>query len=621
MTKVRIGGAALNQTPIDWSDNLTNILSAITDAINKNVKILCLPELCITGYGCEDLFLSDWIFDKAINQLLRILPTCTNISVAIGLPVKYQGLRYNCTAYIRDKQIKGIYAKQQLANDGVHYEPRWFSPWPTDKVESIEIHGLTVPIGDITVQDNDLNIAFEICEDAWRRPACRMEDRNIDLIINPSASHFAFNKSKRREQLVIEGSKTINCAYLYANLLGNEAGRMIYDGDIIIAQKGILIARNKRLSFRDYNFTYTDVDFADPDNSIISINEEIAGNNYEFSLAVSLALFDYLRKAKSKGFVLSLSGGADSSCIATLVAEVVRNALKEMDAASFLKKLNIKLNHAYDGLAGIELQRYLVSKILYTAYQGTVNSSTETYESAKNLAEWLGANFYHWKIDEEINDYKSTIEEALGECLTWTKHDITLQNIQARARSPIIWMLANIKNALLLATSNRSEGDVGYTTMDGDTSGGLSPIAGIDKHFIRQWLVFAERELGYQGLNMVNKMEPTAELRPLSEKQSDEKDLMPYEIMAKIERFVIRDKRSPKEVFDLINNETELSSEEIKIYLSKFYSLWSRNQWKRERLAPSFHIDEFNIDPRSWYRYPILSGGYDSEINEIVNLK
>src|SRR5205085_1442418 len=114
--------------------------------------------------------------------------------------------------------------------------------------------------------------------------------------------------------------------------------------------------------------------------------------------------------------------------------------------------------------------------------------------------------------------------------------DIALQNIQARVRSPGIWMLANIAGALLLTTSNRSEAAVGYATMDGDTSGGLSPVAGIDKAFLREWLAWMEvaGPLGTQPLpilGLVNRQQPTAELRPATEAQTDEKDLMPYPVL------------------------------------------------------------------------------------------
>ncbi|WP_420316012.1 NAD(+) synthase [Ekhidna sp.] len=605
--KLKLAGACLNQTPIDWANNLSNIKNAIDEAKKAGVDILCLPELCITGYGCEDLFLSQWLPTTALEKLSEIIPFTQDIAVSVGLPIRVDGKNYNTTAFIADQQLKGFYAKQKLANDGVHYEPRWFTPWPSGKIDSFQFQATKIPFGHITLEHLGLNIGFEICEDAWQpdRP-CEHITSKVDLVLNPSASHFAFGKSEFREELVIKSSKQFDCVYLYSNLLGNEAGRMIYDGDVLIAQKGKLIGRNHRLWYHDYRMLAVEIDF-EAGTATENIKPHYSNRNEEFSHAAGLALFDYCRKSRSKGFVLSLSGGADSSTIATLIGFAVRTALEQRGKSGLEKVLGFQL-------AG-DTPKEITKQLLTTAYQATKNSSEATFNSAKNLAESLGATFYNWHIDAEVNEYRSTIEEAIGRKLTWEQDDITLQNIQARTRAPIIWMLANLENKLLMATSNRSEGDVGYATMDGDTSGSISPIAGVDKHFILQWLKYAEHELGFTGLKDVNALTPTAELRPEDQNQTDEEDLMPYEALMRIEREAILNGRSPMQVFDILKS--DFNHGHLKEWIKKFYQLWSRNQWKRERYAPSFHFDDFNIDPRSWYRFPILSGGYREELAEL----
>ena len=599
MAKVKIGGACLNQIPFDWEHNKKNILAVIKEAKDDAVDLLCLPELCITAYGCEDMFLSEWLPSSALKVLLDILPECNGLSVAIGLPLAFEGKLYNAVCFVQDTEIKGFYCKQILANDGVHYETRWFSPWKAKYHTTIAIEGSSYPIGDVLFDCCGEKIGFEICEDAWhedRRPARFHKERGVTCILNPSASHFAFDKAAFREKLVSKSSKDYQCTYVYTNLLGNEAGRMIYDGDIIIANNGKIIQRNKRLSFQDYNIKSLTLDPAlaqdgFPLEPLCLIKEE------EFTQACSLALFDYLRKSKSDGFVLSLSGGADSSTCAVLVAEMINRARKELGDSS----LAIKMNHI-DAAKLSQAQE--LKEMLVCAYQGTKNSSKDTFVAAQQLAQQLGASFHHWTIDDEVISYTKKVEYALGRSLEWSSDDITLQNIQARARSPIIWMFANIHNALLLTTSNRSEGDVGYTTMDGDTSGSIAPIAGVDKHFVRHWLLWAEKNLGYDSLSFVNALQPTAELRPQGFTQTDEKDLMPYELMLQIERLAIREKKSPKEIAKYLNKVGGIEG-----YVAKFFRLWSRNQWKRERIAPSFHLDEFNIDPRTWCRFPILNSG------------
>jgi NAD+ synthase (glutamine-hydrolysing) len=610
--KLRIGGATVNQTPIDWDNNTQNIISAIEAAKKQDIDILCFPELSITSYSCEDLFLTDWVAEQAWKELETIVPICDNIFVSVGLPIRIDSITYNAACVIHNKKILGLSVKQNLPGDGVHYEPRWFTPWPIGQVKEIKRNGQSVQVGDLIYEAFGIKVGFEICEDAWtrNRPGYRLFQKDVDLILNPSASHFALGKSPSREKLVIiDGSEKFQCAYVFVNALGNEAGRMIYDGDIVIGQQGKLLAVNKRLSFKNFNILSSLVDFNDPDKSENVPFTDGKERNEEFARATSLALFDYLRKSKAKGFVLSLSGGADSSLCAVLVSEMVKRGSQQLGWEQFCRMLNLTPTSDH---------KTAVSQLLSCAYQGTKNSSKETFSAAKELAQSIGAKFFHWLIDEEVNSYISKIERVLERPLTWDKDDIALQNIQARSRSPIIWLLANINQAILLTTSNRSEGDVGYATMDGDTSGSLAPIAGIDKPFILQWLNWAEKNLDYKDLSFVNNLTPTAELRPAERAQTDEKDLMPYNILVEIERLAIRDRKSPREVY------LQLSSQhpdtDIKIYVKKFYRLWAANQWKRERLAPSFHLDDLNVDPRSWCRFPILSGNFAKELEAIENI-
>ncbi len=594
---MRIGGAALNQTPLDWDGNQLRIKSAIEAAKKADIEILCLSELSITGYGCEDMFLHPWVADKALETLVKIVPETENIGVVVGFPLRFEKKVYNSLAFIADGQIQGIYCKQRLPKDGIHYEPRWFEEWETGFVTEVEIDGKNYPIGHIIADFKGKKIGFEICEDAWvaDRPALHLT-QDVDIILNPSASHFAFGKFKRRREIIRSSSAIFRCVYVYANQLGNEAGRVIYDGDVMVAQKGELLATARRLSFTDYSLQSVDVDFDNPEKSERNLTDDLQEKNEEFPQAVSLALFDYLRKSGVDGFVLSLSGGADSSTIAVMVAEMVKRGISELGGVPFCLRLGRNENSIPE----------IMKNLLAVAYQGTKNSSDDTFNSAQELAESIGASFFHWEIDDQVKGAQKIIEGAIGEKLTWDKDDITLQNIQARSRSPIIWMLANKRNSLLLATSNRSEGSVGYTTMDGDTSGSISPIAGVDKEFIREWLIYAEKELGYEALSRVNGLAPTAELRPLEKTQTDEDDLMPYEVLQSIERMFVLERKNQQQIEQVLTENH--GAENAEKWVSKYFKLWKRNQWKRERLAPSFHLDDYNLDPRSWFRYPILSG-------------
>jgi NAD+ synthase (glutamine-hydrolysing) len=207
--------------------------------------------------------------------------------------------------------------------------------------------------------------------------------------------------------------------------------------------------------------------------------------------------------------------------------------------------------------------------------------------------------------------------------LTWQTDDTALQNIQARARGPGAWLLANLRGALLLTTSNRSEAAVGYATMDGDTCGGLAPIAGIDKAFLLDWLKWMETT-GPAGIGplaslaVVNEQQPTAELRPPGAAQTDEGDLMPYRVLDAIERLAIRDKLMPIEVWERVCPQfPQYEKCQLADWVERFFQLWCRNQWKRERYAPSFHLDAENLDPKTWCRFPILNSGFGRELEQL----
>jgi len=655
MKLIKVGGADLNLVPMAWEHNRNNILAAIEKAKLAGVQVLCLPELCISGYNCEDMFYSGHIHQTSWESLQKIVPATKGLIVTLGLPMAHQNRIFNVVALVANGKILGFVAKQHLAGNGIHYEPRWFKPWPEGERTTISRDGKAYPFGDLIFEADGVKIGLEICEDAWvsGRPGGRLHEAGVDIILNPSASHFAFDKMEIRKRFVLEGSRAFGCCYVYTNLLGNEAGRAIYDGGTLIANGGELVAYGQRLHFHHFNLTAAVVDLeanrlmqaqssktfkqvdllqycvesdflfpqVAPEPLSLNIPEWESSVNLKeeaFSRAVALGLFDYMRKSYSKGFVVSLSGGADSAACACLVWLMATQGVEQLGMEGFRERLGY-----FADLSGADDVPQLMGKLLYTAYQPTENSGEVTRNAAKAVAQAIGAVFYELDVNSIYRGYISTVSEALGRELSWEQDDITLQNIQARIRAPSVWMLANISGALLISTSNRSEAAVGYATMDGDTSGGLSPIAGIDKAFLRQWLRWLEQEgldgkLKIPALRFVNEQQPTAELRPQHFKQTDEADLMPYELLDFIERAAIRDKQPPEACLELLKaHYPQYAEAELMEWTRRFFQLWCRNQWKRERYAPSFHVDDKNLDPKTWCRFPILSSGFREELDQL----
>jgi NAD+ synthase (glutamine-hydrolysing) len=656
MNVIRVAGAALNQTPLDWDGNRDRILAAIAEARAAGVAVLCLPELCVTGYGCEDAFYSPAVQRMAIEVLAEIVPHTGGIVVALGLPLRFESGLYDAAALVADGRLAGIVCKQHLAGDGIHYEPRWFRPWRRGQRSVVTLAGRDVPVGDLRFECGGLRIGFEICEDAWvaDRPGAALAARGVDLILNPSASHFAFGKDEIRRRLVQDGSRAFAAGYVYANLVGNEAGRAIYDGSVMIAAAGRILAAGRRFSFADRSLTVADIDVAElraaqARLAVEPVPDAVEGDvvpvafglpaapaaaaadggdrreawehgehvkEEEFTRAVALGLFDYARKSRSRGFVVSASGGADSSAVACLAAIAVRLATGELTLPVAATRLGMT---APTGSGDAALRR-LIGATLTCVYQATANSGTVTHAAARGLAAALGAAFYEFDVEPLVRGYETIVSRSIGRPLTWDRDDVARQNVQARARSPGVWMLANLTGSLLVSTSNRSEAAVGYATMDGDTSGGIAPLAGIDKAYLRRWLVWLET-CGPAGvgpipaLAAVNVQAPTAELRPAAAGQTDEADLMPYDVLDRAERYAVRDRLDPVAVWRRLRGDfpghTPL---QLAHWTERFFTLWSRNQWKRERYAPSFHLDDENLDPKTWCRFPILSGGYAREL-------
>lgn len=646
MPKIKIAAVTLNTTPLDFTGNYESISQAIGSLESKEADCLLFPELCISGYGCEDAFYKPYVWTRSEEIIGELKTLSPNQIVIVGLPVFVDSFLYNCMAVLYGGKVVALVPKLNLANTGVHYERRWFHSESEFLNKTIRFAGEEVPFGHFIFQSQNWNFGVEICEDSWsvQKPASFYSLQGIDVLFSPGASHFAMNKQKIRRQIFTESSRNQCNLQVFTNLVGNESGRIIFEGGAIFASCGNLVKEGPRLSFSPFQVTSYSFDpleiraakarsFRGPKPkgkateipkiqlgaitktegkeslgfSVLDKRKEIEPRDKEnshslhfsvyeeFTKAVCLGLFDYLRKSKTKGFTLSLSGGADSATCALLVSAMKEIAKTENDDRIF-------------SFLGIDEKNLLV-----TIYQKTENNSSLTEEIAKALAEELHCPFYSIPIDRAVDTSVKLIESVLGKTLNWKEHDLPLQNIQARVRSPLVWLLANINGHLLLSTGNRSEAAVGYTTMDGDSSGSIAPLAGVSKEFLLDWLDDIQNDNNRfltpkDSIRILRSTKPTAELKPLSEHQEDEKDLMPYPILQSIEKKLVFLSLSDLDCLESLKQEFPWETTDSLLgYLKKFKKLFGISQWKRERLPPSFHLDEYGLDPKSSYRYPILS--------------
>ncbi|TGN20130.1 NAD(+) synthase [Leptospira idonii] len=645
MTSLKIAAVSLNTTPLDFSGNLKSILESLKQEETKDCDFVLFPELCISGYGCEDAFYKESVWRRSWNALEEILPYTKDKTVLVGLPVFQSSFLYNCMVVLDREKIVCIIPKTNLANTGIHYEKRWFHSKESLVAESYIPPqkyfnaGSPVPFGHFLLEKKGVLTGVEICEDSWtsNRPSQVYAEQGLDILFSPGASHFALGKNKIRYRIFQETSRQHRSLTVFTNLCGNESGRAIFEGGSFFCENGNLVEEGPRLFFSDYQITtYTtslselrsarakEFRSSSPKEKLqipvlrlesersssfildmrtksekTNQNQSSANSLFDdFTRAVSLGLYDYLRKSKTKGFTLSLSGGADSAACALLVTSMKEIAKKELGDSIFNR-------------LGVE-----ESKLLVTLYQKTENNSELTETIAKVLTEELGNPHHQISIDSSVEEAVGLIQSQIGRKLTWETDDLALQNIQARVRSPLIWLLANLNGHLLLSTGNRSEASVGYTTMDGDSSGSLCPISGVSKEFILRWIDDIQSGNNpyisfKESLKLLRQTKPTAELRPLETKQEDEKDLMPYPILQEMERLSVFVGLEEEECFfRMKQSHPELDADLLKKQIERFTKLFRTSQWKRERLPPSFHLDEYGLDPKTSYRYPILSGDF-----------
>lgn len=645
MPKIKIAAVTLNTTPLDFIGNYESIIKAMESPESRDADCILFPELCISGYGCEDAFYKPYVWTRSEEIIKELKTISKNQIILVGLPVFVGSFLYNCMAVLFGGKVVALVPKLNLANTGVHYERRWFHSEPDFLNSSISFAGDKVPFGHFIFQTKYWNFGVEICEDSWsvQKPSSDYSLQGMDVLFSPGASHFAFGKQKIRRQIFTEASRNQCNLQVFTNLTGNESGRIIFEGGAIFASTGTLVKEGPRLSFSPFQVTSYDFNpmdlratkarsFREPKPNTnrrvvptilldgVSIEKDKMTHGFslldkrrdvtheedlnsfhftvyeEFTKAVCLGLYDYLRKSKTKGYTLSLSGGADSATCALLV-----NAMKEIT----------KRENGDVALSSLGIKE---ENLLVTIYQKTENNSNLTEEIAKTLSEELGCRFYSIPIDAAVSTSVQLIESVLGKTLNWKEHDLPLQNIQARVRSPLVWLLANLEGHLLLSTGNRSEAAVGYTTMDGDSSGSLAPLAGVSKEFLLDWLDDIQNGNNRfispkESIRILRNTKPTAELKPLSEHQEDEKDLMPYPILQSIEKKLVSLGMRDEDCLEMVKQEFPWEpAETISGYIKKFKKLFMTSQWKRERLPPSFHLDEYGLDPKSSYRYPILSG-------------
>lgn len=661
--------ATLNQTVGDWAGNRERIAEALRRARSLGARLVALPEMAVSGYSLGDRVWRRGTLERSWASVVALLPETAGLITFFGLPIAHDGALYDAVVVVADGKVVGVVPKENLATGDVEYEARWFSGWSRGRVETWEApDGTRLPFGSLIFDAPGVaRFAVEVCEDGWKglRPGSLAALCGAHLIVNASASWFVLGKHAVRRQLVASVSREDHSAYLYSSLLGCDATRLVFDGAGLIAVDGEIVADLPRfVMHEDVIVQATTIDVAaleqarQTEGSWRQQAERLAAGEYgrrptlievvmpaaqevvppappphwlpmpapaaapsltwlaerglvsgqvtaddvphlELELTLCSGLRDYARKTGLRGFALALSGGRDSAMCAVLVARALRYAHPDEP---------------------VEAHRARVRSTLVTAYLATEHSGDATETAASALAAELGAEHLFVEMQAAVDLHRQLGGDLLGESLTWANpgHDIALQNVQARLRGSLIWMVANVRGRLLLTTSNQSEAAVGYATMDGDTSGGLAPIADVPKSLIGLWLGWARDRHGLRSLDHVLGTPAMAELRPASAGQTDEGDLMPFAVLDRLMYHFAALGEEPAVLFDRLWPEMSAryggDPTAFAAHIRKFVRLFCGAQWKRERFAISFRVTAFDLDPKYGFRFPPVQAAFTEEL-------
>ncbi|EPY50013.1 glutamine-dependent NAD synthetase [Schizosaccharomyces cryophilus OY26] len=662
---VTIASCQLNQWALDFEGNRDRIIESIKQAKEQKARLRLGPELEITGYGCEDHFLESDTYTHSWEMLCWIIkhPDCQNILLDIGMPVMHKSVRHNCRILALDGKIILIRPKLWLCDDGNFRESRWFTPWLRPRV--VETYYLPtfvgdslsqtqVPIGDAILQCKDTVVGIETCEELFTpsSPHVDMALDGVEIFLNASGSHHELRKLSTRYGLIQNSTQKCGGIYLYSNQRGCDGGRLYYDGCAMILSNGALLAQGSQFCLRDVEVISATVDVDTVRSSRFQPSHGLQGvtrPSYEriyldFSLSsfkqnfdmhnkptdgqpIRLVspqeeiaygpacwLWDYLRRSRSGGFFLPLSGGLDSASSAVIVhsmCRIVTSAIKDNDQTVLADVRRIVGDPNYSSTCPKEL----ASHIFYTSFMGSENSSKETRGRAKELASRIGSYHVDMSIDTMTRAIVSLFAMVTGKTPQFRSRggsqaeNLALQNIQARSRMLLAYLFAQLLpwvrgysgSLLVLGSSNVDESLRGYMTKYDCSSADVNPIGGVSKTDLKSFLEYTKDAFDMPILQDFLDATPTAELEPTTENyvQSDEVDMgMTYPELSMFGRLRKIAKCGPFSMFNELIHKwgDHLSPTEIASKVKRFFYYYGINRHKVTTLTPSYHAETYGVD-------------------------
>lgn len=614
---IRVAAGSFETSIANVKNNSENICNLINEAYHNDARVLVLPELCLTGYTCEDLFNQDRLLNEAKQQLQTIITATNNkdLITIVGLPYQHLNSLYNVAAVIHQGALLALVPKTHIPNYQEFYEARRFEQAPKENTLT-NFNGQKIPFGThyvfASTTNSDFKFGVEICEDLWLpdAPSTKLALNGANLILNPSASNEITTKSDYRRLLVSSQSARLVCGYVYCNAGNGESTTdVVFSGHHIISENGTMIKesrgfdseliygdldlkklsseRRKMTTFKSYHnyetiyFDSTNIDlnttyYYDPHPFVPSNRDLRAKRCKEVFDIQTRGLMQRLKATGIKKVVIGISGGLDST-LALLVCTMA------------FKKLN------YD------------TKDIIAITMPCFGTTSRTKNNALGLMEELAVTSIEVDITESVRIQFRDIEQDEN------IHDVTYENVQARTRTEILMNKANQVGGLVIGTGDLSEVALGWSTYNGDHMSMYAVNVSVPKTLVRYLVDYVASLYHGEKLETILKdildTPVSPELLPQENDQIVQKteDIVgPYELHDFFIYHMVRFGDEPRKLYrkTKLAFKDKYDKETIKKWLTKFYWRFFSQQFKRSCIPDGPKVGSVSLSPRGDWRMP-----------------
>lgn len=603
----------------DCAYNAQQTVQAIKEAAQKGVEVLCLPELGLTGYTCEDLFFQPVLQQGALDALNTVLTETADLSVlfAVGLPVAVQGKLYNCAAVAQQGRLLGLVPKTYLPAYNEFYEARHFAAVPAETMQ-VQILGQQVPFGTKLLfchpQNEHCKIAVEICEDVWAPlpPSVGHAMAGATLIMNLSASDEVVGKMEYRRSLIAGQSARLLCGYLYADAgQGESTTDLVFAGHDLICENGSILAQTEPFAG---GMIACEIDIQRLANERMKNTSFAAASEQGYTriaMQPTDTAWELERAIEPLPFVPAAEKERAERCemILQMQAQGLRKRMEHTRAATAVIGISGGLDSTL-ALLVITKAFQLMGKPLKDVVAVTMpcfGTTKRTKSNAEKLCEALGVSLQQVEIADTVRSNFADIGHSESVL------DVTYENTQARVRTLVLMNLANRLGGLVIGTGDLSELALGWATYNGDHMSMYGVNSGIPKTLVQHLVRYTAESTADPALREVlldildTPVSP--ELLPAKDgeiTQRTENLVGPYELHDFYLYYILRFGFGPAKVYRLAQKAFagRYTDDVLKHWLKNFYRRFFSQQFKRSCVPDGPKIGSVTLSPRGDWHMP-----------------